>query len=68
MCLVGGANAITLATKDPKMIEEEVRQAVAALGPSGRFILHPIDALFPDTPWEGVEMFIQAWRKYRSGA
>ncbi len=67
MCLVGGANAITLAAKDPKMIEEEVRQAMAALGPSGRFILHPIDALFPDTPWEGVEMLIQTWRKYRSG-
>jgi uroporphyrinogen-III decarboxylase len=67
MCLVGGANAITLSAKDPKMIEEEVRRAVAALGPSGRFILHPIDALFPDTPWEGVEMLIQTWRKYRSG-
>lgn len=65
MCLVGGANAITLATKDRKMIETEVNQAVEALGPLGRFILHPIDALFPDTPWEGVEMFIEAWKKAR---
>jgi hypothetical protein len=66
MCLVGGANAITLGTKDPKMIGDEVRQSVAALGPTGRFILHPIDALFPDTPWEGVEMLIEAWEKVRS--
>jgi uroporphyrinogen-III decarboxylase len=63
MCLVGGANAITLATKDRKMIETEVLQAMDSLGPSGRFILHPIDALFPDTPWEGVEMLIEAWEK-----
>ena len=67
MCLVGGANTITLATKDRKMIEEEVRQAVTALGPSGRFILHPIEALSPDTPWEGIEMLIEAWEKYRDG-
>ncbi|MBN2553224.1 MAG: hypothetical protein JXB06_10675 [Spirochaetales bacterium] len=65
MCLAGGTNAITLATKDRKMIESEVNQAMAALGPTGRFILHPIDALFPDTPWEGVEMLIQAWEQVR---
>jgi uroporphyrinogen-III decarboxylase len=66
MCLVGGANAITLATKDHKMIEAEVSQAIEALGPTGRFILHPIDALSPDTPWEGVEMLIEAWGKHCS--
>jgi uroporphyrinogen-III decarboxylase len=65
MCLVGGANAITLATKNRKMIEAEVNQAVAAFGSCGGFILHPIDALFPDTPWEGVEMLIKAWEKVR---
>lgn len=66
MCLVGGANTITLATKDRKMIEEEVIQAVAALGSTGRFVLHPIDALSPDAPWEGVEMLIEAWGKHCS--
>jgi uroporphyrinogen-III decarboxylase len=63
ICLVGGANAITLATKNRKMIQTEVLQAMDCLGPSARFILHPIDALFPDTPWEGVEMLIEAWEK-----
>jgi hypothetical protein len=65
MCLVGGLNAITLATEDRRVIETEVNQAVSILGPDGRFILHPIDALFPDTPWEGVEMLIEAWEKVR---
>jgi hypothetical protein len=67
MCVVGGTNAITLATKNRKTIEEEVRQAAAAFGPSGGFVLHPIDALSPDTPWEGVEMLIEAWQKHRRG-
>jgi hypothetical protein len=65
MCLVGGTNAITLATLDRQMIQNEVNRAVSILGPGGGFILHPIDALFPDTPWEGVEMLIEAWEKVR---
>jgi hypothetical protein len=32
------------------------------LGPTQRFILHPVDALFPDTPWSGIEAMIAAWR------
>jgi hypothetical protein len=64
MCLVGGANTITLATKDRTVIEEEVHRALSAFASSGGFVLHPIDALSPDTPWEGVEMLIQAWQKH----
>jgi hypothetical protein len=40
-----------------------VRRAVETLAPSGRFILHPVDSLFPDTPWSGVEAMIAAWRE-----
>ena len=54
MCLVGGTNSITLATKDRKVIVEEVNRAVTAFASSGGFVLHPIDALSPDTPWEGA--------------
>jgi hypothetical protein len=33
---------------------------------TGRFILlHPVDAVFPDTPWESTERLIDAWRKWR---
>lgn len=62
MTLVGGTNALTLGSGDPARIREEVIRAVDALGNTRRFILHPVDALFPDTPWEGVEALIAAWK------
>jgi len=63
--LVGGTNALTLASGDRRRIKEEVRRSIQALGPTNRFILHPVDALFPDTPWEGVEQLIESWLEYR---
>jgi len=41
------------------------RAAVKALGPTQRFILHPVDALFPDTPFTGVERLIECWKESR---
>ena len=65
MTLAGGTNALTLASGDPEPIRAAVRHAIEVLGPTGRFILHPLDALFPDTPWAGVEAMIEAWQEYR---
>ena len=65
MTVAGGTNALSLASGDPQRIRQEVRQALDILGSSHRFILHPVDGLFPDTPWEGVEQLIAAWRAYR---
>ena len=63
MTLVGGANALTLQSGDPDKIRDEVRRAIDVLAPTNRFILHPVDAVFPDTPWEGLEVMIDAWRQ-----
>ncbi len=63
MTLVGGTNALTLASGDPQRIRDEVRRAVEVLGPTNRFILQPVDAVFPDTPWGGIEHMIDAWRE-----
>jgi uroporphyrinogen-III decarboxylase len=63
MTLVGGINTLTLASSDRDHIRDEVRRAMDILGPTNRFILHPVDALFPDTPWSGIEALIQAWRE-----
>jgi len=63
--LVGGTNALTLASGDRGRIRDEVRHSIQALGPTNRFILHPVDALYPDTPWEGIEQLIDAWQEYR---
>ena len=60
MTLVGGTNALSLASGDSGRIRDEVRRAIDALGPTNRFILHPVDGIFPDTPWEGVQQMIDA--------
>lgn len=65
MTVVGGANSVTLASGATERVREEVRHALEVLGPTHRFILHPVDALFPDTPWESVEALIAAWQEYR---
>ena len=65
MTVVGGTNALSLAGREPGRIRDEVKRALDVLGPTNRFILHPLDALFPDTPWAGVEAMIEAWRDYR---
>ena len=63
MTVVGGTNALTLISGTRAQIRDEVRRAVDVLGPTHRLILHPLDALFPDVPWSGVEALIEAWRE-----
>jgi len=65
MTLVGGTNALSLASGDRARIEREIKHAIDVLGPTNRFILHPVDAVFPDTPWEGIEQMIEIWQKYQ---
>ena len=65
MALVGGTSALTLQCGDSRRIGDEVRCALDVLAPTGRFILHSVDAIFPDTPWEGVLAMIEAWRSHQ---
>jgi hypothetical protein len=65
MTLVGGTNALSLVSGDRCRIADEVQFAIDILGPTNRFILHPVDAVFPDTPWEGIETLIDAWTTAR---
>ncbi len=65
MTLVGGISSITLAARDSAGIARDVRRALDVLGPTNRFILHPVDAVFPDTPWESIEVLIEAWKRWR---
>jgi uroporphyrinogen-III decarboxylase len=66
MTLVGGTNALTLVSGDRDRIRDEARRAIDILGPTQRFILHPVDGLFPDTPWSSLEMLIDAWQAAQS--
>ncbi len=63
MTLVGGISTLSLTEKNPIRIRHEIRRAMDVLGPTNRFILHPVDALFPDTPRESVEMLIETWNE-----
>lgn len=61
--LAGGVNSsITLKKGSPKQIRRAVQNVIKILGPEG-FILSPVDALFPDTPWESVKVIIESWKK-----
>jgi len=63
--LVGGvSSSVTLHSGSREEIRQAVRTAVRKLGPDG-FILAPVDALFPDTPWSGLEAMVDAWREVR---
>ncbi len=65
LTLVGGTSALSLAPEHSARLEQEVRDCLEILGPTNRFVLHPVDALFPDTPWDGVERLVELWKRYR---
>lgn len=65
MTLAGGVNTVTLTEKNGEKIKNDIKKSIDILGPTNRFILHPVDALFPDTPWESVELMIETWDKYK---
>jgi len=65
MALAGGVNSsVTLTVGSPEEVHASVRAALDAFGNAGGFILSPVDALFPDTPWRNVEIMIQTWREH----
>lgn len=65
MALAGGINtSVTLTPADAGVISTAVRDALECFGDTGGFILSPVDALFPDTPWSGVQAMIDVWREH----
>jgi hypothetical protein len=51
-------------TEDPETIPSEVGHAMDVSGKTNRFILHPVDSLYPDTRWEGLATMIKTWNTY----
>lgn len=62
--LVGGVSSLMLA-EPARKIQKDTRAAIQALSKTNRFILHPVDSIFPDTPWEGLEAMIDTWRQFQ---
>jgi hypothetical protein len=66
IAVVGGVNsAVTLERGSCEEIRRAVFDAIATLGPGGGFILSPVDCISASTPWESIEVMIEAWREMR---
>ncbi|MCX6992102.1 MAG: hypothetical protein NT011_03050 [Kiritimatiellaeota bacterium] len=64
MAVAGGINSsITLSQGSPQEIRAAVHAALSVYGRGDGFILSPVDALFPDTPWQNVQIMIEAWKQ-----
>jgi len=63
--VIGGLNApITLERGGREAIRREVFDTVAALGPGG-LALSPAEAIYASTPWESMEILLEAWKEVR---
>jgi len=63
ICLMGGVNSAVMFTQwDEAQIRDAVRQALEVFTDKS-FILHPVDAIFSDLPWDGVSACIDEWKK-----
>lgn len=63
IALWGGVNsAITLGRGSREDIVTAVDQAMDILAPGGGFVLHPVDAIYNDTPMENFRIFIDQWK------
>lgn len=66
LAVAGGINStVTLNKGNKEEIRQVVLQAMEILGKE-KFILSPVDALFPDTSWESVEAMISSWKEFHS--
>lgn len=65
MAMVGGISTVNLTNNSREEISRKVKEVIDIFGPTNRFILHPVDSIFPDTPWESIEAMIEAWKEYR---
>ena len=65
MTMVGGISSVDLNSINLEQINQRVKEAIDILGPTNRFILHPVDSIFPDTSWKSIETMIKAWKQYR---
>ena len=62
--LVGGVSSITL-NAPASEVKNNTAKAMDILGKTNRFILHPVNSIYPDTSWEGLNTMIEEWRKYQ---
>ena len=66
IAVIGALNEpITLERGDAKEIRREVRDAIRVLGPGGGLALTPAECICGSTPWNSIEILIDAWKEAR---
>ena len=66
IAIIGGLNEhITLERGTRQEIRQEVFDAVEMLGAGGGLALSPAEGIFASTPWESIEILIEAWKEVR---
>ena len=66
IAVIGGLNSpVTLEQGTREEIRREVFDAVHILGPGGGLVLSPVDCIAASTPWESIEILIEAWKEVR---
>jgi uroporphyrinogen-III decarboxylase len=69
VCLWGGVSgAVTVELGSETGVRSAVQQAIRVLGPTG-LVLSPVDNITVDVPqtWANIDIFIDEWKKQRSG-
>ena len=66
IAVIGGINdPITLEHGTRDHIRQEAFDAVRILGPGGGLALTPAEAIMAVTPWQSIEILMEAWRDVR---
>jgi uroporphyrinogen-III decarboxylase len=64
-CVAGGiSTSLTLNAADILTVKQKTSEVLRKMGRK-RFILSPVDALFPDTPYRNLEAMIEQWKEER---
>jgi uroporphyrinogen-III decarboxylase len=66
IAVIGGLNSpVTLESGSRDAIRQEVFKAVEILGAGGGLVLTPVDCISASTPWQNIEILIDAWKEVR---
>jgi uroporphyrinogen decarboxylase len=65
VCLWGTVGTqTTMPFGSPAEVEEVVRRNIETVGRGGGLVIAPTHLLEPEVPWENIEAFVAAARKY----